>query len=107
MSHRRKKEQFRNLYKIVILILVAIISFLGIYLIFYSNKKEKVVYNHNSKIATTTKTTKEEKNEFSMVMVGDCLIHRFVYEDAFLGNNTYSFDKMFKKNDRQKDNLSK
>ena len=95
MSHRRKKEQFRNLYKIVILILVAIISFLGIYLIFYSNKKEKVVYNHNSKIATTTKTTKEEKNEFSMVMVGDCLIHRFVYEDAFLGNNTYSFDKMF------------
>ena len=38
---------------------------------------------------------KEETNELSMVMVGDCLIHRFVYTDASNGDGTYSFDKMF------------
>ena len=28
-------------------------------------------------------------------MVGDCLIHRFVYTDALNEDGTYSFDKMF------------
>ena len=44
--------------------------------------------NNIAKLSTTTKTTittttkKEESNELSMVMVGDCLIHRFVYTEA-------------------------
>lgn len=57
--------------------------------------------NNITKLSTTTKTTittttkKEESNELSMVMVGDCLIHRFVYTDANNNDGTYSFSKMF------------
>ena len=57
--------------------------------------------NNIAKLSTTTKTTittttkKEESNELSMVMVGDCLIHRFVYTDANNNDGTYSFSKMF------------
>lgn len=87
-----KKRKLKKWVKFVILLLIlAIICLFSLIVM----NKDKTTYKHDSRVKTTTKTTKEEKNEFSMVMVGDCLIHRFVYEDAFLGNNTYSFDKMF------------
>lgn len=40
-------------------------------------------------------TVKKESNEISMVIAGDCLIHRFVYTDASNNDGTYSFSKMF------------
>ena len=90
-----KKRRLKKWVKFVILLLILVIIYLFANLFLRVMNKDKTTYKHDSKVKTTIKTTKEEKNEFSMVMVGDCLIHRFVYEDASLGNNTYSFDKMF------------
>ena len=90
-----KKRRNKKWVKFVILLLILVIIYLFANLFLRVMNKDKTTYKHDSRVKTTTKTTKEEKNEFSMVMVGDCLIHRFVYEDASLGNNTYSFDKMF------------
>jgi len=53
------------------------------------NEEIKVV---NIKKLTTKKA---ETKELSMVMVGDCLIHRFVYSDALESDGSYNFDKMF------------
>lgn len=92
MNKVEKRRKLKKWVKFVILLLILIIIYLFALIVI---NKDKTTYKHDSRVKTTTKTTKEEKNEFSMVMVGDCLIHRFVYEDAFLGNNTYSFDKMF------------
>ncbi len=61
------------------------------------HKKNLSDDNSNSKknhvVVTTTK--KPDSNELSLVMVGDCLIHRFVYTDALNSDGTYFFDKMF------------
>lgn len=95
MNQVRKKKKLKKWVKIFITILTIFIIYIIISLFIEHKNKDKITYKHDSKIKTTTKTTKEEKKEFSIVMVGDCLIHRFVYQDAFLGNNTYSFDKMF------------
>ncbi len=92
MNKAVKKRKLKKWVKFVILLLI--LAIICLFALIVMNK-DKTTYKHDSRVKTTTKTTKEEKNEFSMVMVGDCLIHRFVYEDAFLGNNTYSFDKMF------------
>ena len=44
---------------------------------------------------TTTTTKKKDSNRLSMVLAGDCLVHRFVYTDAKNPDGTYSFSKMF------------
>jgi poly-gamma-glutamate synthesis protein (capsule biosynthesis protein) len=39
---------------------------------------------------------KEENYSFSLVAVGDALIHDGIYNSAYIGNNNYDFTKMFK-----------
>ena len=92
MAKRLKKKVKIGLYILIILLIVT----LGI--LFYeldgTNQKE-IPEEKKQTTAITTTTSKKESNKLSMVAVGDCLIHRFVYTDASNGNGTYSFSKMF------------
>lgn len=86
--------------KKILIFNIVITSFLIVFLVFIwsmnFNKKFKDD-NIENKVITNkvVSTTKEESNELSLVMVGDCLIHRFVYTDAKENEGTYNFDKMF------------
>ena len=79
----------KRVVKIILLLIIIIFLFY----VYFSCRK----LNKNLKIITTktTITKKEVSNELSLVMVGDCLIHRFVYSDAKNNDDTYNFDKIF------------
>lgn len=83
---RKRKRIKIKLVVIIILFILVIAALIGI----NGGKKEEPKKIPKS---TTTTTTKAKK-ELSIAMVGDCLIHRFVYEDASNGNGTYNFNKM-------------
>lgn len=85
----RKRRKLKKWVKVLILILFIILILFCLYNNGHDNKK--IVKGNNN---TTTKKQKDT-NTLSMVMVGDCLIHRFVYSDASNGDGTYSFSKMF------------
>lgn len=89
-----KKNKFIKF--IIILVLLLLIGLLAVK---YNDVKKKDNKDNAASIITTSKTItttkKKESNELSMVMVGDCLIHRFVYTDAKNTDGTYSFGKMF------------
>ncbi len=90
---KRKKRRLKTWVKVsLIIIFVFIISV--IILNINDNKKNTGNVNPNEKI-TTKKEKKEPPNELSIVMVGDCLIHKMVYTDALTGDGNYSFSKMF------------
>jgi poly-gamma-glutamate synthesis protein (capsule biosynthesis protein) len=79
--------------KVKILLVVLIIILIGLLVFPYLDiepKEEKPIISDNTKEEII-----EESNELSLVMVGDCLIHRFVYTDAKNSDGTYSFSKMF------------
>lgn len=90
-----KKRRLKTWVKIVLfIILVATICVMSYDLIIKNSSKEIKKEKQNEKKITTT-SVKQESNSISMVAVGDCLIHRFVYTDASNGDGTYSFSKMF------------
>lgn len=88
----KKKRKLKNWVKLVIFLIL--ITSIGVFWYFSKPNKDTNDKKSNKPVVTTTKK-KEESNELSMVMVGDCLIHRFVYTDASNGDGTYSFSKMF------------
>lgn len=91
----KSKSKLKTQVKFLIhIILLSIIIFLGFFIYVKLDTDNK---NYNKKQKVTTKSTKsnKESNMLSMVMVGDCLIHRFIYNDASNGDGTYSFDSMF------------
>lgn len=93
----KKKRKLKKWVKVTIgIFFIFLIILLGY--IFYT----KYLKNNDSKKEEKTKTRStivteeaEDSNKLSMVMVGDCLIHRFVYTDAKNSDGTYSFSKMF------------
>ena len=90
-----KKKKLKTWVKVLIhIILLSAIIYLGLFIYGRLDTDNK---NDNKKQKVTTKSTetKKESNMLSMVMVGDCLIHRFIYNDASNGDGTYSFDSMF------------
>lgn len=97
MKKVKKKRKLKIWVKVVIsLIVLAILSYLAYSLYIKYVKTNNV--KDDKKIITevpVTTTKKPESNELSMLMVGDCLIHRFVYTDAKNTDGTYNFDKMF------------
>ncbi len=96
MREKRKKRKLKKWVKITLFILILIIALLiGIKV--YEIFKDDIVIakTKKQKVITTTTKKQEESNSISMVMVGDCLIHRFVYTDALNDDGTYSFSKMF------------
>lgn len=92
-----KKRRLKKKVKIVLwLFLLLVIIITGLFICNkydYNNKKTKE--NKDKSVTKKKEIIEEETNELSMVMVGDCLIHRFVYTDASNGDGTYSFSKMF------------
>ena len=92
MKVRKKKLKTWVKILLLIILIVCFAIFINKYLIKDSNKIKKETTSTTKKVTTTTK---KESNELSLVAVGDCLIHRFVYTDAYNGDGTYSFDKMF------------
>ena len=93
MSRKLKKKVKIGLY-ILIAFLILVIVLLCLKL---NGSQEKEVVETKEKVITTIPTTTKPKdsNKLSMVLAGDCLIHRFVYTDASNGDGTYSFSKMF------------
>lgn len=57
------------------------------------NKEKAVTYSDLETIVEDIKSDLYYDNEFSMIMVGDALIHRSIYEDAYNGSG-YDFTKM-------------
>ena len=87
----RTKRKLKKWVKVLLILIL--LSLFGLILLSLkpSGKKE-----NTKKSSTTSKTTeKKPSNELSMVLVGDCLIHRYVYTDASNNDGTYSFSKMF------------
>lgn len=95
MGEKRKKRKLKKWVKITFIIsILAIITLVSIRV--YSVIKDKEKNKPRDKKVVTRGLKKEEvSNSLSIVMVGDCLIHRFVYTDASNGDGTYSFSKMF------------
>ena len=58
--------------------------------------KKVITYNDLETIVDDIKSNLYYDSEFSMVMVGDALIHRSIYEDAYNGSS-YDFTKMMSK----------
>lgn len=93
----KKKRRLKKWVKVTIgIFFIFLIILLGY--IFYT----KYLKNNDSKkeektkiISTIVNEEAQDSNKLSMVMVGDCLIHRFVYTDAKNSDGTYSFSKMF------------
>lgn len=92
MARRLKKKVKIGLYILIVLLIVI----LGVLFYELGDTNQKVIPEDKKETTTITTTTKKkESNKISMVAVGDCLIHRFVYTDASNGDGTYSFSKMF------------
>jgi len=91
-----KKKKLKTWVKVLIhIILLSIIIYLGLF-IYKKFDMDNQKDNKKQKVTTKSTEAKKESNELSMVMVGDCLIHRFIYNDASNGDGTYSFDSIKK-----------
>ena len=87
----RTKRKLKKWVKVLLILIL--LSLFGLILL---NLKPSGKKENTKKSSTTSKTTeKKPSNELSMVLVGDCLIHRYVYTDASNNDGTYSFSKMF------------
>jgi len=93
---KKKKIRYRNLFIITVILVIALFSF------FYNgnNKVEKNDINDiqdNKKIKEENKEPEEdviEESDLSLIMVGDCLIHGSIYNDARDSKGNYNFYKM-------------
>ncbi len=93
MKRKRKLKKWVKILLILILLSVFIIVLTSYIKDYRKNSSDRS--NSKKKPVVTTTIKKPDSNELSVVMVGDCLIHRFVYTDALNSDGTYSFDKMF------------
>ncbi len=94
MEVKKKKRHLKRWVKIVLIIFIILLFVITLFFVLNKyNEEENTNDDEKDDVVTTTK--QEESNTISMVMVGDCLIHRFVYTDAALEDGTYSFSKMF------------
>lgn len=92
---KKKKRHLKKWVKVVLYLIILTLVMILLYNFYINIKKDSKRNEVKKEDVKVTTTTKKESNELSMVMVGDCLIHRFVYTDASNDDGTYSFDKMF------------
>ena len=90
------KRNIKGMIVLIILLIIVLLSFIlirkkGLFLNKINIEKQKKTQN----LISLKMPKYEESSELSMVMVGDCLIHSYVYESAKTGDNTYSFASMF------------
>ena len=92
MRKRRKLKTWVKIVLTIIIIFIIILIFKG----FRTNKTNNNKTDSNKKVLIKKNITpKEESNELSMVMTGDCLLHKPVYSAALQKDGTYSFKSMF------------
>lgn len=92
MRKRRKLKTWVKIVLAIIIICIIILIFKG----FRTNKTNNNKTDSNKKILIKKNIIhKEESNELSMVMTGDCLLHKPVYSAALQKDGTYSFKSMF------------
>lgn len=92
---KKKKRKLKTWVKIFLFIIVFVLIALISFYIYETSSDVIQPRDKNNDKLKTTKNISKPSNKLSMVMVGDCLIHRFVYTDALNSDGTYSFDKMF------------
>lgn len=92
---RKRKKKLKKWVKLVLFIIVVVIliSFTKNNILTNKHNNNKSNKTNDKKVVTTTK--KEEKNELSMIMTGDCLLHTIVYKAAEQQDGSYSFKDMF------------
>ena len=92
----KENKKKRHLKKWVKVILFLLLIFILVFIVWSFRNETRSVSVKEKQIKDKEITTKQEDtNKLSMVMVGDCLIHRFVYTDAKNSDGSYSFSKMF------------
>lgn len=94
---RKNKRKLKRWVRISLLAILLSLVILAGYMLFITTRKPADVSGRVIRNTTKAKVKNDdETGEISMVMVGDCLIHRMVYTDAKTDDNAYSFSKMFK-----------
>lgn len=92
----KENKKKRHLKKWVKVTLFLLLIFILVFIVWSFRNETRSVSVKEKQIKDKEITTKQEDtNKLSMVMVGDCLIHRFVYTDAKNSDGSYSFSKMF------------
>lgn len=92
----KENKKKRHLKKWVKVTLFLLLIFILVFIVWCFRNETRSVSVKEKQIKKKEITTKQEDtNKLSMVMVGDCLIHRFVYTDAKNSDGSYSFSKMF------------
>lgn len=87
---RRRKKLKRKIKIFLVIIILFSLS-----LVLYNYKDKIIIKDNNKDITPLEEEKKVQPKELSLVMVGDCLIHGFVYKDAAKGDGTYDFSSMF------------
>ena len=92
---RYKRRKQRKISILIITLLIILVSLIGIYF----NKDKIFISNLTTKDEEVKEPVieeiKEEYYKATMIMAGDNLIHSSIYKDAYLGNNSYDFRKMY------------
>ncbi len=92
----KENKKKRHLKKWVKVTLFLLLIFILVFIVWSFRNETRSVSVKEKQIKDKEITTKQEDtNKLSMVMVGDCLIHRFVYTDAKNSDGSYSFSKIF------------
>lgn len=85
-------------YKYTFLSFIALIVLISLSVVFFNNLKGNTTKKNEEKQIEKEEVVKEpviEENELSMIMVGDCLIHGAIYDDARnKQTGEYNFYKM-------------
>ena len=90
MIRKKKKVKLRKkLCRILIIFIITILVTIGISLIVYNQNKKEEIPKEN---IIATEEEKEEVYELSLVMVGDMLVHKTLYEEANRLSNYNGYD---------------
>ncbi|MEG2620805.1 MAG: CapA family protein [Bacilli bacterium] len=87
----KKRKKLKKWNKYLLLMAIIFIAIVLMHTLYCQNNKSV-----SKKVVIPKITTKKvSSNKLSMTLVGDCLIHSYVYKDALNADGTYSFSKMF------------
>lgn len=94
----KKKRKIKKKIIGILAFLVVLILVIGIFWYFkdsFVKKNQKSLSSESNSNIIEEPEPEPEARSFSLVMVGDALIHGAVYLDAYQGNGVYDFSKMF------------
>ena len=96
MKKRRKRKLKK---KPILILLLMIILFIFLCVRCSCNSSDALInsnqYNINDKNDEKKNDNRDSKKSFSLVMVGDVLIHEAIYKDALNSDGSYDFSNMF------------